>query len=249
MKYYCFITVRSSSSRLRNKCFLEFGGITILEHIILRCIYGGLKPIICTSENNVDKQIIKIAQLMNIQYFRGPEKNKILRWYLCCRKLNINNFHILDADDLYFDWDTIKKSLLLQKQTKKDVVLPSKISREGGASEGYSFSRYGLEKMIKKYKLLKLKNSDVEMIDNFLKDLNKKTLNGSNYQIKNARLTLDYKEDYLLFNKIREKLGNFCHRKKINFFLKRNSKLLKTNYFRNEEWSERQKKIIKNNLK
>ena len=158
MEYNCFITVRSSSSRLRNKCFLEFGGITILEHIILRCIYGGLKPIICTSENNVDKQIIKIAQLMNIQYFRGPEKNKILRWYLCCRKLNINNFHTLDADDLYFDWDTIKKSLLLQKQTKKDVVLPSKISREGGASEGYSFSRYGLEKMIKKYKLLKLKN-------------------------------------------------------------------------------------------
>ena len=55
------------------------------------------------------------------------------------------------------------------------------------------------------------------MIDNFLKDLNKKTLNGSNYQIKNARLTLDYKEDYLLFNKIR-KTRKFCHGKKLIFF-------------------------------
>ena len=67
MEYNCFITVRSSSSRLRNKCFLEFGGITILEHIILRCIYGGLN-LICTSENKVDKKIIKIANqwILNI---------------------------------------------------------------------------------------------------------------------------------------------------------------------------------------
>ena len=56
------------------------------------------------------------------------------------------------------------------------------------------------------------------MIDNFLKDLNKKTLIGSNYQINNARLTLDYKEDYLLFNKIREKLEIFVIGKKLIFF-------------------------------
>ena len=77
------------------------------------------------------------------------------------------------------------------------------------------------------------------MIDNFLKDLNKKP----NYQI-NARLTLDYK-DYLLFNKIRE-TRNFVIGKKL-IFLKRNSKLLKQIILEmKREWKT---KIIKNNLK
>ena len=57
MKYICFITVRSLSTRLKNKCFLDFGGVKVLEHIILRCIYGGLIPIVCTSENKADKKI------------------------------------------------------------------------------------------------------------------------------------------------------------------------------------------------
>ena len=245
MKYYCFITVRSSSSRLKKKCFLDFGNITVLEHVILRCIYGGLSPVICTTDNVVDIKIIKLAKLMNIKYFQGSEKNKILRWYMCSKKFKINNFHTIDADDLFFDWDAVKKSLQLLKKTKKDVVLPSKVSREGGASEGYSFSRFGLEKMIKEYKILKSKKSDIEMIDNFLANLNKKTLNGYNYQIKKVRLTLDYAEDYTFFKKIRDKLGNFSHRKKINLFLKKNLNLSKINYFRNKEWSNRQQNIIR----
>jgi spore coat polysaccharide biosynthesis protein SpsF len=245
MKHYCFITVRSSSSRLKKKCFLDFGNITVLEHIILRCIYGGLSPVICTTENVADIKIIKLAKLMNIKYFQGSEKNKILRWYMCSKKLKINNFHTIDADDLFFDWDAVKKSLQLLKKTKKDVILPSKVSREGGASEGYSFSRFGLEKMIKEYKILKSKKSDIEMIDNFLANLNKKTLNGYNYQIKKVRLTLDYVEDYTFFKKIRDKLGNFSHRKKINLFLKKNLNLSKINYFKNKEWSNRQQSIIR----
>ena len=31
------ILVKSSSSRLKNKCFLEFGDVNIIEHIIKRC--------------------------------------------------------------------------------------------------------------------------------------------------------------------------------------------------------------------
>ena len=51
------------------------------------------------------------------------------------------------------------------KDSKYDIILPSKISREGGASEGYSFSKYGIKKMINKFKILKYKNSNIEMID------------------------------------------------------------------------------------
>ena len=186
---------------------------------------------------------------MNIQYFIGPEKNKILRWYLCCKKYNINFFHTLDADDLFFDWDSIKTSLKTLKEKKYDAVFPSKISRKGGASEGYSFSRDGIKKMINNFEVLKSKNNDIEMIDPYLKNLDKKILKGSSYQLKETRLTLDYNEDYLLFQKIREKLGNLSHRKKINSFLKKNSKILKINFFRNKDWNKRQKLIIANNMR
>ena len=249
MKYICFITVRSSSTRLKNKCYLDFGGIKVLEHIILRCIYGGLTPIVCTSDNKSDKKIIEIAKSMNVQYFVGPEKNKILRWYLCSKKYNANYFHTLDADDLFFDWESIKKSLKILKEKKYDTVLPSKISREGGASEGYSFSKFGIEKIIKNFKVLVSKNNNIEMIDTYLKSINTTKLNGNSYQLNKIRLTLDYNDDYILFQKIRKKLGNFSHRSAINSYLKKNPKILNINFFRNLDWEIRQKKIIANNIK
>lgn len=244
MEYNCFITVRSSSSRLKKKCFLDFGNITVLEHIILRCIYGGLTPIVCTTTKKADEKIIKIAKLMNIKYFKGSEQNKILRWHSCSLKFNINIFHTVDADDLFFDWDAIKKSLNLLKRLKKDVILPSKISRNGGASEGYSFTRAGIKKMIKTFKNLKKKNYNSEMIDNYIKCLNSTGLKGQNYQIKNTRMTLDYKEDYKFLKKLRNNLGNFSHRNKINLFLKKNKKLRNINFFRNSDWKIRQNFLI-----
>jgi spore coat polysaccharide biosynthesis protein SpsF (cytidylyltransferase family) len=75
--------------------------------------------------------------------------------------------------------------------------------------------------MINKFKILKYKHSDIEMIDTYLKELDKKILKGNTYQLKKARLTLDYKEDYIFLQRIRKKLGNFSHRKEINYFLKK----------------------------
>ena len=55
------ITVRSSSSRLPRKCYLPFGNITVLEHIIKRVEHYNLKPIVCTSSNTSDHRIVKIG--------------------------------------------------------------------------------------------------------------------------------------------------------------------------------------------
>ena len=106
-KIYGLISVRSNSKRLRKKCFLDFGGVNLLEHIILRCKYGGITPIVCTSNKDIDKKVIKVAKKLKVKFFKGPEKNKLLRWYLCCKKFKIKRFHTVDADDPFFDWDAI----------------------------------------------------------------------------------------------------------------------------------------------
>ena len=246
---YGFITVRSSSSRLHNKCFLDFFGVTVLEHIILRCIFGGINPIICTTYNKKDDEIIKIAKKFKIKFFRGSENNKILRWFQCCVKFKINKFHTIDADDPFFDWTAIKKSFL-ELRNKYDIVLPSKVSRSGGASEGYSISKKFLEKIFSTHTFLKNENCDTEMIDPFIKKkrINFITLKGMSYELKKARLTLDYKEDYIFLKKVAKFNGSFNHRKNINFFLNKNLNLLNINYNKNLLWKKRQTEIIKRQI-
>ena len=125
-----------------------------------------------------------------------------------------------------------------------DIVHPSVVSSEGGASEGWSFSRKAI-KTVYKYLLKfgkKMDTFDTEMIDTFVKQKNlKKTiLKGQKYELKNARLTLDYKEDYKLLKKIVEKKGGFASRKKINIFLRNNKHLLKINFKKTLDWKKKQ---------
>jgi spore coat polysaccharide biosynthesis protein SpsF len=244
-----FVTVRSSSSRLPKKCFLDFFGISVLEHIILRCKFGGINPIICTTTNKKDDKIIKFAKRLKIRFFRGPEKNKILRWMLCSNEFKIKQFHTIDADDLFFDWTAVKKSMQQLYIKKKDIILPSLISRSGGASEGYSISVKCLKKIFLFYPLLKNNNYNTELIEPFIKrkEFKLDTFKGMPYEIKKARLTLDYQEDYKFFRRLGENNGNFNDRKNINNFLKKNLYLLKINFSKNLMWEKKQSEFIKNN--
>ncbi len=248
--YNGIITVRSSSSRLKNKCFLKINDLMVIEHVILRCLHGNIKPIICTSKNKEDKKLVKIAKDFGIEFFQGSLQNKIKRWYDCARIKKIKFFHTIDADDPFFDYVAVKESLDLLKKNKLDLVKPSIASRYGGASEGYSFSRKGIVKLfdsLKKYKTKKRLNLlDTEMIDGYLdnSDLNFQVYKGKGYQIKkNIRLTLDYKEDYKLLKILFEKFGSFTNRETINRFLKKNKQYLKINFFRNKGWDKKQKKF------
>lgn len=254
--YYGLITIRSSSSRLKNKCYLKINNIKIIEHIILRCLYGGINPIICTSTSRDDKRLVNIAKKYSIDFFQGSLLNKIKRWHDCIIKKDIKSFHVIDADDPYFDYEAIKESINILKKNKFEVVKPSKASRCGGASEGYSFSKKGIKKLYKSLSLYKLEKKidllDTEMIDKYLENskLISKTYLGKKYQIKkDIRLTLDYKEDFELIKILHNKFGIFARRGDINQFLKKNRKLLKINFFRNNYWSLKQNNFIMPQLK
>ena len=249
--YNGIITVRSSSTRLKKKCFLIIDNLKIIEHVILRCLYGNINPIICTSKNIEDKRLVKIAKKYGIGYFQGSLKNKIKRWHDCVIKKNIKFFHTIDADDPYFDYNAVRESLDLLKNKKLDLVKPSKASRYGAASEGYSFSQKGIIKLYKSLQQYKSKKKvdllDTEMIDGYLdnSNLNYKNYKGKKYQIKkNIRLTLDYKEDFKVMKILFEKFGFFTSREEINKFLKKNKKILKINYFRNNSWNKKQKTFV-----
>jgi len=252
---YGFITVRTNSSRLPSKCLLSFGTTNVLTHLIRRAKNFKIIPIICTTKNKSDDIIEKISRFEKIKFFRGSAKNKIKRWYDCSKKFNINYFHTIDADDPFFDPISIKRSVSICKKGY-DIVYPSKISRSGGASEGWTFSHKAIEKIYKNLLNFKKKMDtfDTEMIEPFIikKGLKKMILKGEKYELKNARLTLDYIEDYNLLIKIVKKKGSFASRKEINNFLRKNKYLLSINLKKNFDWKKKQNNFkipgIKNNV-
>ena len=243
MKYIGFITVRSNSSRLKKKCLLNFGKYKVIEHFIRRCLINKIKPIVCTTRHPEDNIIVKISKKLKVDFFRGSEKNKIKRWHDCCKKFKVKYFHSVDADDVFFDPISIKRSLNLCRK-RYDVVFPSRVTREGGGSEGYSFNNKSIKLIYKS--LYKFKNKinslDTEIIEPFIdkKKLKTTILRVSKYETTKARLTLDYKEDYKMLCKIVNIKGNFSSRKEINNFLRKNNNITKINYHRAYDWKKKQ---------
>ena len=233
-----FITVRSNSSRLPEKCFLPFGDTNILTHVIKRAYYYKLHPIVCTTNEQNDDKIVKIAQEMNCLYFRGATDNKLLRWSQCCENFNLDYFHTLDADDPFFCGEEMKRSLSLL-QFGYDVVEPSKSSGSGGATVGYSLTA----NITKKASKNTTENLDTEMILPFLKkicNLKKVTLPEPQYGIIKNRMTLDYYEDYIFLQSVRLIVGNFASRQEIEKLLKNNPDIHLINNFRTQDWATKQ---------
>lgn len=241
-----FITVRSKSSRLPEKCFLPFGNVSVLSHIIQRARYYNLKPIICTTTDRSDDKIIEVSKKMNCPFFRGPKNNKVLRWSLCCEHFNLNYFHTLDADDPFFCGEEMKRSISLLQQGY-DLIEPNKSSSQGGATVGYSLTA----DITKKACYNTDENIDTEMIMPYFENIYniKKTILPEPTEgiIKN-RMTLDYYEDYVFLQSLRLILGNFASRFEIENFLKNNPDIYKINDFRTKDWASKQNNKLKKGL-
>jgi len=234
MNITAFITVRTSSNRLPQKCLLPFGKWNVIEHIIHRTKYYQLDPVICTSTDQSDDILEEIANKENVKVYRGSMINKLKRWYDCCNHFNIDAFHTVDADDPFFDGELMKESMKLLKNGF-DVVCPTESSSAGDASVGYSLTK----KIIAKSLELVDEEEDTEMMWYYLdtvKDLKKVVLPNTNTNPIKVRLTLDFEEDYWMLQTVRRIVGNLAVREKVEQLFLNNPDLYKINWFRNEEW-------------
>ena len=112
--------------------------MSILEHIIKRCKFYKIEPIVCTSKNKYDDKIIFYAKKNKVKYFRGSEKNKLKRIADCSKKLNLEKFHLVDADDPFFCGKEMIRSLKKLQNENLDVVYLTKLSFKGTGLVGYS---------------------------------------------------------------------------------------------------------------
>jgi len=233
-----FITVRTTSSRLPQKCLLPFGEWNVIEHIINRTKHYGLDPIVCTSIHQTDDILEEISKKECAKVFRGSLVNKLKRWYDCCNYFGIDQFHTVDADDPFFDGELMKKSMKILNNGY-DVVCPTESSSTGDASVGYSLKKDVIAKALDNVK----DEEDTEMMWYFLdkvENLKKVILQNPNKKPVKMRLTLDYEEDYWMLQTVRRILGNLTDRNNVDQLFRENPDLYKINWFRNKEWKSAQ---------
>lgn len=236
------LTVRTGSSRLKNKCFLPFGETTLLGHSILRAKYFNLQPIVCTSTEVQDDVIEKFCLETDTDIFRGSLNNKLIRWLECAESFNLENFHVIDVDDPFFNPTLISESLEVIVKNDVCAVLPTEVSAKGLGSVGYSLNTKALLRKSETFKNI----SDLEMVDGFFQKLDNFPMIELNSNINEPielRLTVDYQEDYDLLAFVVKELGHYCPNETLKNFFASNPDLYKFNFFRNRDWSNRQSDI------
>lgn len=239
-KLFVFITVREQSSRLHNKCFKPLGKKnSVIDWVHSRLTSSeAFTPVICTGDSNKNKNIIEYALENNIQYFCGPENNKIKRWFECAQHFNVKEFHALDCDDPFFDPLRIIESMSLLGDSNAEIVLPSDYSDNGAATEGFSIKTASLN-----FSSNLDDSADTEMCYSYFKDkLNSLTLHNPLYEGKGIRLTLDYEEDYIFLNDLANLYEVDTKRSSIEDYINKNFKET-PNYSYNALWKSNQNNL------
>ena len=229
------VTVRTSSSRLPAKCLLSFGDGNVLQHIVRRARAFGIEPIVCTSVDESDAIIERIALEEGVRCFRGSLSNKLRRWSDCAAAFGLEAFHTVDADDPFFDGDEIRQSMSLLSEESLDMVCPSVSSSSGGASVGYSLTA----DVVRRASADLPEEADTEMMWYYIEKipgLRKAVLPDIPSRPSGIRLPLDYQEDCWLLESVRRIVGNLAPRREVDQLFVRNPDLHRVNWFRNEEW-------------
>ena len=225
LNYKIIIQARTSSTRLKNKLFLKINNHNILEIMIKRLNKYFKNNIVICIGNKKPQKLKLFCKKYNIPYFVGSEKNVLNRYLNCSKKFAIKNIIRIPSDCPLIDPNIIKKGLAIYKQKKYDYVSnlipPSYI-------DGMDVEIFSL-RILKKLNKIKLDKFDQEHVTTYIRKNKKKFITkifgtSKNYS-KLFRLTIDYKNDYLLISNIIKNLGIHASYENIKKYLLKNKNI------------------------
>ena len=228
------IVVRNRSERLNKKSFLKINNTETIKIVIERAkqIKNIDHIILATSNDKSDDLFKKIAKDTEIDFFRGSSDNVADRFYKCSKKYKLDNIIRITGDALLVDYEMLNIALNEHIKKNNDVTFIKNLPF-GTAKEVFTFET--IESIAKN--INDAKNS--EYLEFYLQ--NNRYFNvgyiRSKYKFnKKIRLTLDYKEDYLLLKKIflhfSKKERNTITIPQVLKFINNNKKIIKINSFR-----------------
>ena len=231
-KIGAIIVVRLNSARFQNKAIKKINGVNSISLLIrrLKKIKELNKIILATSTNKTDDVLEKIAATESIKCFRGSLNNVANRYYMAAKKFKLDQIVRVTGDAILCDEIMISKAIQSQLKHNSDVTFIKNMP-------------YGTAKEVMNLKTIKT-ISHRSKVSNNTEYLEWYLENSRNFKVKyikspykfdnSTRLTLDYKEDLVLFDKIfryfNDKNANFTLKSVIKLLNKRR-KLIKINSF------------------
>jgi len=230
IKNLCIVQGRLDSKRLPRKILLKLDkSCSIIQFLIDRLNTSKVidKIIFATSSSFEDKKLKNHLKRNNCELYFGYNKNVLKRYYFAARKYKPTNIIRITADCPFVDPKMLDKMCKQHQKGKFDYTTNSLFYPDGMDIEIFTY-----KSLVKAYKYAK-SNYEKEHVTPFIKNLKKikKLEFKNNEDNSNLRITLDYKEDYILIKKIYKKLKkneNFSSENIIQM-LKKNKKLIKIN--------------------
>ena len=244
MSQAIFITVRTSSTRLPQKCLLPIGDEKAIEFLIRRLKRSeeAEKIILCTTTYPQDDILCRIAEQEGILHFRGPEKDKLERWRGAAEKFGVDFFVTADGDDLFCEPELIDICFRQHKQTGADFIEQDNLIC---GSFTYGIATKALQKVCE------IKDTeDTEMMWVYFKETGLFKVEllqdiPSIFHRPDIRMTLDYEDDLEFFRTVAE---NFLHQGRKDFtlwdimaFLDAHPEVIKINQYLQEAFLMNQK--------
>ena len=241
MRKAIFITVRSASTRLPNKCYITIKGKPTIEYVIAQAKKSKLADIVilCTTKNKEDDELCKIAIKNGITYFRGSEKDKLVRWQTAAKMFNVDFFVTADGDDLFCSHELFDVAFDQYNNLQVDFI-------EGKDIVCGSFT-YGIKTSALNEVCHRKLTEDTEMMWTYFKDTGIfKTATLENvpevYKREDVRMTLDYSDDMVFFTKVVEALNkDEFNTRDVLQLIDRQKDLKNINFYLQEAWSQNQK--------
>ena len=189
--------------------------------------------ILCTTSLAEDDILCNLATKNGIQYFRGSKEDKLSRWLGACEKFDVEFFVNVDGDDLFFDYHIADEVITQYDMSKADFI----------DGQGFMYNDvYGITRSALKEVCVAKGNRDAEYIKPYFHEFNtQKFVSEEKWNKGNARMTLDYKEDFDFFETIIDGLnGKEVTFENVKKFIHDNPSVVDINWHMETEWKRNQ---------
>ena len=210
------ICARCSSKRFPNKVLKNINGVPLVLQVYERVRYSKYvnKVIVATSKKNSDDKLKKLCLKKNIECYRGSLNNVFSRFKDIVKIYNADIVIRISADSPFIDSKLIDKSIKIFLSKRVDIVtnILKRTYPKGQSIEVFD------KKIFLKKKNLRLTTYEKEHVSPYFYK-NKNEYKIFNFQLKNNlskyNLTVDFREDLLLFNKKIKKSNTYYSYQKI----------------------------------